>query len=350
MLIAMSNSSRGDFRSLSAGEKFATRKVVVIRHKEGSTAEELAADFGVGLSTVISWITRYALGSVENLKDKHRSGRPRKLTDDQAQWLVNTIREKTPLQVKFHFAFWTLKIVKQLVWQEFGVCLGTTTVWSLLRRLGLSCQRPKCRAYQQDADAVKAWKEKDYPQLVARAAAANALIVFADEAGMRSDYHVGTTWGKRGKTPIAKFTGQRFRLNMLAAISPEGKIYYRVHEGTANATTFCEFLEQIADAAGDRPVYVVLDQVSIHKATAVGEWLAKREGAEIELHFLPTYSPELNPAELVWSLVKGIVGKELVKSKKGLKARLLAAFEALRDAPKKVERFFLEADCIYTVA
>lgn len=346
----MRNPSRKDFRSLSAAEKFATRKVVVMRHKEGITAEELAADFGVGLATVLAWIARFALGSFANLKDKPRSGRPRKLTDKQAQWLVDTIREKTPLQMKFGFAFWTLNIVQQLVWNEFDVRLGTTTVWSLLRRLGLSCQRPKCRAYQQDDDAVKKWKGKDYPKLAARAVAANALIVFADEAGMRSDYHVGTTWGKRGKTPVAKFTGKRFRLNMLAAISPEGRIYYRVHEGTANAALFCEFLQQIADGAGDRPVYVVLDQVSIHKATVVSEWLEKREGAEIELHFLPTYSPELNPAELVWSLVKGTVGKELVKSKKGLMARLVAAFEALRDAPKKVERFFLEADCIYTVA
>ena len=346
----MSNPSRGDFRSLSAEEKFDTRKIVVTLHKEGTTAEQLAADFGVRLATVLSWVARYALGSFDNLKDKHRSGRPRKLTDDQAQELVDIIREKTPDQMKFRFAFWTLNIVQQLVWQEFKVRLGTTTVWSLLRRLGLSCQRPKCRAYQQDADAVKEWKEKGYPQLAARAAAANALIVFADEAGMRSDYHVGTTWGKRGKTPIAKFTGQRFRLNMLAAISPEGRIYYRIHEGTANAALFCDFLQQIADAAGQRPVYVVLDQVSIHKATVVSEWLNRREGAEIELHFLPTYSPELNPAELVWSLVKGTVGKEFVKTKKALGARLLAAFEALRDAPKKVERFFLEADCIYTVA
>lgn len=350
ILVDMSNRRGRKFRSLPADDKLAIRTFVVLQHKQGEPAESLASKFNLDLRTVVSWIAGYAFGSLSDLKDKPRSGRPRKLTAKQAQWVAETIREKDPLQMKFGFVFWTLRIVRQLILDKFGISIGNTTVWRALKRLGLTCQRPKIRCYQQDADAVKNWKEQDYPKLVARAKEFNALIVFADEAGMRSDYHVGTTWGERGKTPIAKFTGKRFRLNMLAAISPEGPIYYRLHEGTATARTFCEFLQHIADATGDRPVYVVVDQVSIHKATEVAEWLAGREGKEIELHYLPTYSPELNPAELVWSLVKGTVGKEFVKTKSDLKDRLLAAFEALKGAPKKVQQFFREPDCLYTVS
>ena len=350
ILVDMTNRRGRKFRSLPPDEKLAIRTFVVLQHKQGQTAESLASRFNVDLRTVVAWIARYAFGDLNDLKDKPRSGRPRKLTTQQAQWVAETIREKNPLQMKFGFVFWTLRIVRQLILDKFGISVGNTTVWRALKRLGLSCQRPKIRCYQQDAEAVKNWKECDYPKLVARAKEFNALIVFADEAGMRSDYHVGTTWGQRGKTPTAKFTGKRFRLNMLAAISPEGLIYYQVHEGTATARTFCEFLQDIADATGERPVYVVVDQVSIHKATEVAEWLGGREGKVVELHYLPTYSPELNPAELVWSLVKGTVGKEFVETKSGLKDRLLAAFKALKEAPKKVQQFFREPEFLYTVS
>ena len=78
--------------------------------------------------------------------------------------------------------------------------------------------------------------------------------------------------------------------------------------------------------------------------------LGGREWKVVELHYLPTYSPELNPAELVWSLVKGTVGKEFVETKSGLKDRLLAAFKALKEAPKKVQQFFREPEFLYTVS
>lgn len=94
----------------------------------------------------------------------------------------------------------------------------------------------------------------------------------------------------------------------------------------------------------------VLDRVSIHTTTEVGEWLAGLDGKETELHFLPRYDPELNPAELVWSLAKWIVGKEFAEMQSGLKARPLATLEAVREPPKKIQRFSHEADRLYAMS
>lgn len=343
----MARARRKHFQKLRPDQKLVIRIMVVTRYRRGESAEALASEFKVGIRTVFYWIARFAFGGHGNLKDRPRTGRPRKLTDKQMVWIFKTIRDESPHQLKFRFAFWTLKTVRQLIIEKFNVCLSNSTVWAVLRRLGLTCQRPKTRAYQQDADAVKTWKDTGYPQLMARAKAANAIIVFADEAGLRSDYHVGTTWAERGKTPTVRFTGKIFRINMLSAISPEGMIYYMVHEGTANAARFCAFLQEIVDGSEGRPIYVVLDNVSIHTAEEVNKWL---EGKDMELHFLPTYSPELNPAELVWSLVKGAVGKQVVKTKSELKERILEQFEALLAAPEKVRKFFQEPDCADTVS
>ena len=106
----------------------------------------------------------------------------------------------------------------------------------------------------------------------------------------------------------------------------------------------------IAEATGERTVDAVPVQDSIHTSTEVGEWLAGLDGKETELHFLPAYSPELNPAELVWSLAKGIVRKEFAEMQSGLKARPLATFKAVSEPPKKVQRFSLEPDRLYAVS
>src|SRR5215216_6032757 len=58
------------------------------------------------------------------------------------------------------------------------------------------------RAYQQNPEAVAWWKQQEYPKLRAEAAQVSGTIYFADEAGVRSDYHAGTTWAPVGNTPV----------------------------------------------------------------------------------------------------------------------------------------------------
>ena len=75
------------------------------------------------------------------------------------------------------------------------------SVGRLLRKLGMSPQRPLHRAYQQNPEAVERWKREEYPAIQAQAEAEGATVYFADEAGIRSDYHAGTTWSPVGPDP-----------------------------------------------------------------------------------------------------------------------------------------------------
>src|SRR5215213_6299847 len=64
----------------------------------------------------------------------------------------------TPRQLQFAFALWTRAMVRELIGREFGVRLSEVSVGRLLRKLGLSPQRPLYRAYQQNPRAVARWK------------------------------------------------------------------------------------------------------------------------------------------------------------------------------------------------
>ena len=109
-------------------------------------------------------------------------------------------------------------MIRELICEEFDIRLSDVSVGRLLRKLGLSPQKPLYRAYQQDAQVVEHWRQKEYPAIKKRAKRLGATIYFEDESAVRSDYHSGTSWAPVGKTPVVWATGARFRVNLIPAI------------------------------------------------------------------------------------------------------------------------------------
>ena len=240
-------------------------------------------------------------------------------------------------------------MVRQVIRREFEVALCVVSVGRLLRTMGLSPQRPLYRAYQQNPEAVDRWKEEQFPAIRKQAKAEGATIYFADEAGIRSDYHAGTTWAPIGRTPVVKATGARFSLNMLSAVSAQGALRFMVHEGTVNATVFIDFCRRLLrDHPG--PVYLVVDGHPAHRARATTEFVASTQ-SRLRLFLLPGYSPELNPDEWVWKNVKhDRTGKTTVTSKDDLKATVISALRRLQKLPALVRGFFADPCLRYITA
>jgi len=106
--------------------------------------------------------------------------------------LYSLIAGKDPRHYSFGFVLWTRKLVADLIEQKFGARLSLPSISRILTKLGMSAQRPLYRAYQQDPEKVRIWKEETYPAIRAEAAQAGATIFFAGEVGIRTDHHAGT--------------------------------------------------------------------------------------------------------------------------------------------------------------
>lgn len=315
----------------------------------GAHPEDIATTLGMARSTVFGWLARYREGGTDALRARPVPGRPRKLSGVQMRAVYELVVGRDPRQLQFAFALWTRDMVRELIRREFGVALSAVSVGRLLRTLGLSPQRPLWRASQQNPDLVAAWKQTEYPAIRAQAAQVGATIYFADEAGIRSDYHAGTTWAPVGQTPVVHTTGKRHSVNLISAISPGGTLRFSVVEGTLNGPKFVEFCRKLLhDTAG--PVFLILDGHPVHHSKTVTNFAASTDG-RLRLFFLPPYSPQLNPDEWVWKNVKhDRVGRAGIRDAKDLKAKALSALHRLQKLPHVIRGFFADPELRYITA
>jgi len=335
-----------DGRKLSPKVMDEIRVRAIQRVHDGESPEKVIKTLGFARACIYNWLARYRGGGWQALKTGSSSGRPKKLGARQIAWVYRTVIGKDPLQMKFEFALWTRPMVSVAIHRQFGVKLSESSVGRLLRQLGFTCQKPLFRAYQQDKEAVDHWKRTDFPQIQKRAKKFGAAIYFEDESGIRSDFHSGRTWAPRDQTPIIEVTGARFSLNMIGAISPRGQLRFMVVKGTVVSDHICDFLHRLMhDAKG--PVFLIWDGHPIHRSRKVMECIASYNG-QLEVYRLPSYSPELNPAEQVWNNVKNHgIGRKKVFGPDQLKSLVLGRLRKLQKLPKIVASFFRHPECCY---
>jgi transposase len=131
-------------------------------------------------------VDRYCGGGRGALKARPVPGRPPGLSGAQLQRVDTLVVGDDPRQLQFTFALWTRAMVRELIRREFAVRLSEVSVGRLLRKLGLSPQRPLDRAYQQNPEAVARWKAETYPAIRAEADRVGATISRRAEASRRT--------------------------------------------------------------------------------------------------------------------------------------------------------------------
>ena len=336
---------RRDARSLDHGTLEEMRRLAVRRVEYGETMVAVAASLEVHANTVSKWMRAYRAEGAAGIASTKATGRPSKLSEKQKAKLFRVIVGKTPMQLNFGPALWTVPVVEDIIEKLFGVVLHKTTVWRLLRRLGLSPQKPVRRAFQQDEKEIVSWTTEEFPTIVAEAKRKQATLLFLDETAVHEDAAIGTTWGRRGKTPVVKLSGSRRRINVISAVSPRGRLWFRCYTHTLNAGTFEGFLRDLLrDVRGK--VVLVMDRHPAHRAASVRRFLQEHE-QRISVHFLPGYAPELNPDEHVWSALKGLFRRDPLGPEEPIRGAVHRAMTKIKEDREWVRSFFLSKSVTY---
>jgi transposase len=292
-----------DTRCLSPEAQEALRVRVVRALRNGMKKSVAARTFGVSRTSIDRWLNIVELGNITSLKAKKR-GRPKgtRLASYQAATTVRLITDRCPDQLKLPFALWTREAVQQLLAERFGLEVSVWTVGRYLAKWGLTPRKPLRRAYERDPVAVQRWLDHEYPVIEKQAKAEKAEIHWGDQMGLRSDHQTGTSYGRRGQTPVIPGTGQRFRCNMMSTITNRGQLSFMVFPENFTGAVFIKFVTRLLRLRR-RKLLLIVDRHPAHRSAEVQRWLA-RQAARVELFFLPGYSPDLNPDEFLNQDVK----------------------------------------------
>jgi transposase len=296
--------TKDDARKLDHATLEAMRERAVRRVQEGESPEVVAKIFGVGRTALYRWLSEYRKGGWEALKAKPLFGRPPKLDEKKLKWIYRTVAQKNPMQFKFEFGLWTREMVAVLINEKFGIKLSAISVGRLLAQLGITAQKPLHRAIDRDEALVQKWLKTEYPKIKKMAQTRGAEVYFGDAAPMRSDHHAGRTLGKKGETPIVEATGARHGISLIFAITSKGHMRFMIKEkGGVNADVFIEFSKRLLVGA-TRPIYLIVDRGPAHRAKKTKAFV-ETLGGRLNLFFLPPYSSDRNPDELVWESCEG---------------------------------------------
>ena len=340
-----------DARTWSQAEQERVRRLAVVAVvDECLTQVEAARLFGVSRQAVSGWVSAYRAGGDVALAGGVRGRRPgeqQALSVAQQERIVALVRGKNPDQLRLPFVLWTREAVRDLIAQRCGVRLALTTVGKYLKRWGFTPQKPVRRAFEQSAPAVARWLVETYPLIAGRAKREGATVLWGDEMGLRSDHAAGRSFAPRGHTPVVKKTGRRFGCNLIQAISNRGELAFRVFAGRFTQEVFIDFLARLVTNARGRKLHLIVDGHPAHRGRKARRWIDARTDL-IEVHFLPGYSPELNPAEYLNNDTKhAILTKRRPADQDALVAEARRHLHRRQKQPHVVRNFFRHPDIAY---
>ena len=338
----MGTEEKTDYRKATPEVLYQMRKTVIALFKKQKSVEEIIEVTDFSERTVRETIRKYKSGGMAALKPKKRgrkAGEKRILTPNQEKEIVRIITDKNPDQLKMKCALWTRDAVRQLIKDKYGIAMPIRTVGMYLQRWGFTVQRPAKQAIEQKPEAVQRWLKKEYPAIHTEAKKEDAEIFWGDETAVQNVANYARGYAPKGRTPVLKTKARKMHINMISAISNQGKLHFMFSQESMNQQKLIEFLERLLKDI-PRKVYIILDNLKVHHGKLVEDWIEEHKD-RIRLFFLPSYSPEYNPDEYLNNDLKQTIGsQQQARTETDLQQNANAFMTSLSQNPKRVQSYF----------
>lgn len=288
-----------DYRKASAEEVFAAKKQIIRLWKDGIKTDKIKDIVGMCIDTVRQTIHVYKEGGIDAIRPR-KEGRPvgscMTLTKEQSEEIQKLIIDKDPDQMKLPFALWTRKAVQELIKSRYNIEMPIRTVGEYLKRWGFTPQKPEKVSRHQNSEEVNKWLDEEYPAVKEQAKREDALIYWMDETAVQNCSNLVRGYSPKGQTPVLKLETKKMHINMVSAINNTGKVFFKIYKEAMNTELLKDFCERLIRDQNGRKVLLICDNLKVHHAYVFRDWLAERTN-QIEVFYLPSYSPEYNPDE-----------------------------------------------------
>ena len=261
---------------------------------QGKPLSQLISIFSVTRKTLYNWINAWESKGILGLYNQPGRGRKRTFTPEQEQQIYQWVQE-SPNQ---------LNQVLAKIKEKWNIEISKSTLKRILKRLNMSWHRfrrvcagkPDPQEYQRKKAELEDLKQQDDKNIID--------LYFMDESGFSLIPYVPYGW-----QPLGQYLGilscMSDRLNVLGFMRRNGDLESYVSKQTINSDVVILCIEHFfLEREGENPVVIVLDQASIHTSHAIADKEVEWEEQGIYLFWLPTYSPQLNPIEILWKFMK----------------------------------------------
>jgi transposase len=311
-------------RRRNAGSALVLRSRIVLACATGSENQEVAEALGTSEQTVGKWRRRFVVKRLDGILDEPRVGRPRTVTDDDVQRIVDTtLHEKPKASTN-----WSSRMLAA----QAGV--SPNAVRRVWRAFGLRPDRTETFSLSKDPQFVE--KVRDVVGLY-MSPPDNALVLCVDEKSqiqaldrMQPLLPMLPTHPERRTNTYARHgTTSLFAALDIATGRVIGKTYRR-----HRSQEFRKFLDQIeAIVPSNLEIHLVMDNYATHKTEEIQRWLIRRP--RFHVHFTPTSSSWLNLVESFFSIVdRRVTRRGVHRSTRALEADIRTFLEAHNDEPR----------------
>ncbi|MBV8869924.1 MAG: IS630 family transposase [Acetobacteraceae bacterium] len=166
-------------------------------------------------------------------------------------------------------------------------------------------------------------------------------ILFLDETGHSFRTRPGTTWARRGLTPVLTRLSKRREVSSIVAVTPAGRLYARHFRSSITSELVIQALRHFRRQIGN-PLLVIWDRLNAHRARRTAAFLAAHP-RDFAVAYLPAYAPDLNPEELCNACVKRAMQNALPLDVADLHRRARREFRRLQHRSELIVGCFKHA-------
>jgi len=247
--------------------------------------------FEVCERTLERWVERFNQRGIDGLIDAPRSGAPPKIKPDETAEILELIEHPEEVQV----THWTGKKFHGFLCHELGIEIGYSTLMAWLHDRNYRLKVPQPWPDRQDEVERQAFVER----LQTWIAEDPIDLWFTDETGIEGDPRPRRRFALKGSNPRVTKNGDHIRMNVCGMVCPRTGQFFALELSHSDAECFQVFLDLANEQVKlERPrQLLIMDNASWHKSSALNF-------GRFEPIYLPAYSPDLNPIERLWKLLK----------------------------------------------
>jgi transposase len=268
------------------------RSHAILLSADGYTIDEIARIYHIHRDTVGTTFDRWKREGITGLFDDPRSGRPPKLSPEEADEALKLLKEE-PRSIKKALAATREKTGKEISeWTLKRIAKSAQLRWKRMRR------SVKGRRDQAEFERV----QEEITTLHEQEADGEVDLYYFDESGFSLTPEVPYAWQEVGET-IEIPSRRSKRLNVLGFCNKQQDFHATTVQGYVDSEVVIACFDQFCDTINTKTV-VVVDNASMHTSGKFKGKLAQWAENGLTVKYLPTYSPELNLIEIVWRFIK----------------------------------------------